>query len=51
MQLGMDDVLNYYILHVLAKMDITDIGVYGIYLNYYRDGNDWILNHSDFSTK
>ena len=28
-----------------------EVGYYGIYLNYYRDGNDFCPNHSHKDTK
>jgi len=46
MQLGMDAVIDSCIMESLAKMGVTSSGVYGIYLNYYRNGEDWTPNHS-----
>jgi len=46
MQLGMDAVIDNCIIESLAKMGVTSSGVYGIYLNYYRNGEDWTPNHS-----
>lgn len=46
MQLGMDPVLDATITTVLTEMKIYRTGIYGVYLNYYRDGNDFTPNHS-----
>ena len=46
MELGMDAVIDRCIVESLEKMGITTSNVYGIYLNYYRNGEDWTPNHS-----
>lgn len=46
MNIGMDVTLDKVIIDTLEKMGIVDGGVHGIYLNYYRDGNDWTPNHT-----
>ncbi|CAH6418228.1 Hypothetical protein HVR_LOCUS96 [uncultured virus] len=46
MRLGMDMVLDKGIIDALSKIGIVDGYAYGIYLNYYRDGNDWTPNHT-----
>jgi hypothetical protein len=46
MQLGMDQVLDSTIAAVFEKMGIDSAGIYGVYLNYYRDGNDFTPAHS-----
>jgi len=46
MQIGMDYTLDSIIMQVINKMEMNSVGVHGIYLNYYRDGNDWTPNHS-----
>lgn len=46
MQLGMDPVLDTTITTVLTMMKIHQAGVYGVYLNYYRNGDDFTPNHS-----
>ena len=46
MLLGMDPELDGIIEDVLDRLDIPLAKVYGIYMNYYRDGNDFTPNHS-----
>lgn len=42
MQLGIDSVVDNFILESLSKIGVTTFGIYGI----YRDGEDWTPNHS-----
>lgn len=46
MDFGIDDILDYIIIKILAKLDVDTSSVRGIYLNYYRTGSDWTPNHS-----
>lgn len=46
MTIGEDEILDSVIVQALNKIGVTEAAVYGIYLNYYRDGNDWTPNHS-----
>jgi len=46
MNIGMDEILDSIIAEALLKIGITQAIVYGIYLNYYRNGEDYTPNHS-----
>ena len=46
MNIGMDEILDSIIAEALLKIGITQAIVYGIYLNYYRNGEDYTHNHS-----
>lgn len=46
MTIGMDRALDTVILDVINKLNIDSAAIYGIYLNYYRNGNDYTPNHS-----
>lgn len=46
MQPGMDQVLDTTIMTALTQMQIPQPQIHGIYLNYYRDGNDFTPTHS-----
>ena len=46
MNLGDDDLLDNLIFNVLNKIGIQQVFIVGIYLNYYRDGNDYTPTHS-----
>jgi hypothetical protein len=41
-----DMVLNELIIMVLPQIGITEAILHGIYLNYYRTGEDWTPNHA-----
>lgn len=43
---GMDPILDNCIIKVLSTINNTQSQIYGIYLNYYRNGEDWTPNHS-----
>jgi hypothetical protein len=46
MAMGLDDVLDAVIVETMALMNMNQIGIFGIYLNYYRNGIDYTPNHS-----
>ena len=46
MTLGDDDVVDSIIRETVQLLGMNDVGVHGIYLNYYRDGNDYTPNHT-----
>ena len=39
---NLDELIN----RTLSKLEISRVSILGIYLNYYRNGNDWTPNHS-----
>lgn len=41
-----DQIVDYIVYCVLSKLSVNIASVRGIYLNYYRDGDDWTPNHS-----
>lgn len=43
-ELGIDDKFDQVVLNAL--FNIGNVNIYGIYLNYYRNGEDWTPNHS-----
>lgn len=51
MTLGEDDVLDTIILETLQTLGISNVILFGIYLNYYRDGNDYTPNHTHPGTR
>lgn len=46
MVLGEDEVLDKIIVDTISALGMSDVGVHGIYLNYYRNGEDYTPNHS-----
>lgn len=44
--LGEDEAIDSIIRDTVKLLGMTEVGVHGIYLNYYRDGNDYTPNHS-----
>lgn len=51
MQLGENEILDAIILDTFVKLEVTAARLLGIYVNYYRDGNDWCPNHTHKDTK
>jgi len=49
---GDNEIVDKLIIHALEKINIqqNSYRVYGIYLNYYRDGNDFTPSHSHQNT-
>ncbi len=43
--------LSYVLDTILNKLSCTKAHVYGVYLNYYRDGNDFCPNHTHKDTR
>ncbi len=48
---GENQYVDFIIAEVFKVLAITDVVIYGIYLNYYRDGNDYTPNHNHPGTK
>lgn len=51
MEPGMDVYLDTTIVNVLNSLGLINKGIYGIYLNYYRDGEDFTPSHSHKGTQ
>ena len=51
MQFGDDPVLDFIIFEAFEKLEINSRKLQFIYLNYYRDGEDWCPVHTHPGTK
>ena len=49
--LGDDAVLDFIVLEACDALKIPAIKIGGIYLNYYRNGDDWCPNHTHKDTR
>jgi hypothetical protein len=49
--LGKDSALDMIIHDVFQKIGIVEFGLHGIYMNYYRNGEDYTPNHSHIGMK
>lgn len=49
--LGENDIVDAIIADVIQLIGMKQISLYGIYLNYYRDGEDYTPNHSHIGMK
>lgn len=45
MSLGDEEIMDRIIAQTFARVDIQPRGYHGIYINYYRDGDDWCPRH------
>jgi hypothetical protein len=51
LMLGDNETIDTILAFVLSKLNIDCQDIWGIYLNYYRNGNDYTPNHSHKDTK
>lgn len=48
---GDNGIVDNIIVMVMSRIGVDNLSILGLYLNYYRDGNDWTPNHTHKKTK